>query len=86
MTGEGGTPPDASSGPAIEDFSGRPARRTSNAGGMFRSDDGGGIRPQLLTANVVQPVVVGRALDEDGRSLAQVDAAALLPIQALRYE
>jgi photosystem II stability/assembly factor-like uncharacterized protein len=41
MSGEGGTPPDASSGPAIEDFAGRPARRTSNAGGMFRSEDGG---------------------------------------------
>jgi photosystem II stability/assembly factor-like uncharacterized protein len=41
MSGEGGTPPDASTGPAIEDYSGRPARRTSNAGGMFRSEDGG---------------------------------------------
>jgi hypothetical protein len=41
MSGEGGEPDDASSGPAIEDFSGRPARRTSNSGGMFRSEDGG---------------------------------------------
>ena len=41
MSGEGGAATDPSSGPAVEDFSGRPARRTSNAGGMFRSDDGG---------------------------------------------
>lgn len=40
MSGEGG-PSDPASGPSLEDFSGRPARRTSNAGGMFRSDDGG---------------------------------------------
>jgi photosystem II stability/assembly factor-like uncharacterized protein len=41
MSGEGGATSDPSSGPAIEDFGGRPARRTSNAGGMFRSDDSG---------------------------------------------
>ena len=41
MSGEAGAATDGSSGPAVEDFSGRLARRTSNAGGMFRSDDGG---------------------------------------------
>jgi photosystem II stability/assembly factor-like uncharacterized protein len=39
MSGEAGAPADGSQ--AVEDFAGRPARRTSNAGGMFRSDDGG---------------------------------------------
>jgi photosystem II stability/assembly factor-like uncharacterized protein len=37
MSGEIG----ASPGSPMEDFSGRPTRRTSRAGGMFRSDDGG---------------------------------------------
>ncbi len=37
MSGEIGAP----AGAPMEDFSGRPTRRTSRAGGMFRSDDGG---------------------------------------------
>jgi photosystem II stability/assembly factor-like uncharacterized protein len=41
MSGEGGSPRGPTSGASLEDFSGRPARRTSNAGGMFRSEDGG---------------------------------------------
>ena len=39
MSGEGGTPPPGSNAP--EDFAGRVSRRTSVAGGMFRSEDGG---------------------------------------------
>lgn len=40
MSGEIGAPPPGPAGPA--DFADRTPRRTSNAGGMFRSDDGGG--------------------------------------------
>jgi len=39
MSGEGGTPPPGSTTP--ENFAGRVSRRTSDAGGMFCSEDGG---------------------------------------------